>query len=80
MLENYKITFQTRNCIIFEEDNKIVKIISLPPSKEDGCDILNFNYYLNEHYTYNFKGLILITNCNGRFLYHRGKLICSYNS
>ena len=79
MLEKYKITFEHKNCIIFKEENKIIKIISIPPYNDPSCDILNFNYYLNEHYTYKFKGLILISNNSGRFLYYKGNLISSYN-
>jgi hypothetical protein len=61
------------NCIIIKKDGKVT-YIACPPI-ENGCDIINFNDKINDCYTFNFDGLILLTTKEKRTLYHKGLLI-----
>lgn len=72
----YDINFDNNNpnCIIIKKDGKNVTMIACPPI-ESGCDIINFSDKLNEGYTHNFKGLIIITTPSERKIYHKGKLL-----
>jgi hypothetical protein len=72
----YDITFDKNNSnmIIIKKDDKIVTFIACPPI-DKGCDIINFDGIINKGYTYNFDGLILITNIEERKLYYKGDLI-----
>lgn len=72
----YEIKFDRKNSntIIIKQDNKIINIICCPPI-EKGCDIIDFNKKLNDGYTFNFDGLILITTITERSIYYKGDLI-----
>ena len=75
MLE-YDIKFKkdNSNAILIYKDDKLINMIACPPI-EKGCDIINFSDIINEGYTCNFKGLLLITTPTDRKLYHMGDLI-----
>jgi hypothetical protein len=62
--------------IIVKKDDKVVTFIACPPI-DKGCDIINFDCKINNGYTYNFDGLILITTPDDRKLYYKGDLIAS---
>ena len=72
----YNISFETNNpnAIRITKDKKLICMISCPPC-ENGCDIINFDDTLNDGYTFNFKGLILISNPLERRIFHKGFLI-----
>lgn len=59
---------------IFDEKDKLIKIIALPPVSF-GIDIIRFETKIEVGYTHNFEGLVIITNPNFREFYHMGKLI-----
>jgi hypothetical protein len=70
-----KFSKDNSNCIeIYEKGGKMITFCVLPPV-DYGCDIISFNNKLNEGYTYNFGGFIVITNPSKRKLYHEGRLI-----
>ena len=72
----YDIKFDENNsnAIIIKKDGKFINMIACPPI-DYGCDIINFSDKINDGYTYNFKGLIIITTANDRKIYHKGELI-----
>lgn len=76
MVYDIKFDVNNPNMIIIKKDDKIVNFIACPPI-ETGCDIINFDCKINSGYTYNFDGLILITNKEERKLYYKGELIAS---
>lgn len=60
---NYDIKFDKKNSnlIIIKKDGKVINYICCPPCKS-GCDIISFNAQVNNGYTYNFDGLIVMTS------------------
>ena len=72
----YDINFDKShsNNIIIKKEGKHVTMIACPPI-DYGCDIINFSDKINDGYTYNFKGLLVITTPSDRKIYHEGKLI-----
>ena len=81
MIGEYEVLFDVDNynSLLFYKDNKLVKILALPPTS-NGCDIININDdVINKGYTYNFDGIIIITNCYSRELYYKGELLDSIN-
>jgi hypothetical protein len=76
----YDISFDidNPNCIIIKKDGKIINYIACPPV-ENGCDIINFGDKIDQNYTFNFDGLILLTTKEKRALYHKGILITETN-
>ncbi len=77
-MKNYDIKFDDNNsnAIIIrnKENNRIVSAIACP-SIDSGCDIISYGDTLNEGYTFNFGGFVLITTPEKRELYHKGNLI-----
>ena len=77
-MDKYKIYFDERNTntIIIRDDetNRIVTYIACPPIS-NGCDIIRWGDKINDGYTYNFGGLIIITTEEKRQIYHKGFLI-----
>lgn len=73
---NYDIKFDktNANAILIYQNDKLINMIACPPI-EKGCDIINFDDKLNEGYTSEFDGLILITTKEKRELYYKGDLI-----
>ena len=78
-MDKYIFTFDSRNSnsllIKNKENGRIIKMITCPPIK-NGIDIININdEVINNGYTYNFKGFIIITTPYKRKLYCEGKLL-----
>jgi len=77
-MEKYDIYFDENNsnAIIIKdkETNRIITMIACPPIS-NGCDIIRFGDNINEGYTFDFSGLIIITSPEKRQLYHKGILI-----
>ena len=72
-----KIKFDenNNNSLLFYKKEKLIKILAIPPNK-NGCDIININgEEINDGYTHNFKGIIILNNGSVRKLYHNGELI-----
>lgn len=78
MDDEYDIYFaeDNSNCLIIKKkkDGKIINMLACPPI-ENGCDIINYGDKIDKCYTFNFKGLILITTNRKRYLYRQGILI-----
>ena len=72
----YYIRFDrnNENCLIIKFEDGKKTYIAIPPIK-NGCDIINFGEQLSEGYTHNFKGLIIFTDEDRRYLYREGALI-----
>lgn len=72
----YEIKFDENNLnqINIFKDGKLQTIIACPFT-EKGCDIINFSDKINEGYTFNFDGLIIISSSNSRKIYYRGELL-----
>lgn len=70
------ITFDktNSNCILIHKEGRLINAIACPPIK-NGCDIISFGDKLDEGYTYNFDGLILMSTEKKRKLYYKGYLI-----
>jgi hypothetical protein len=78
-MEKYNIYFDEKNpngiMIRDKETNRIISVIACPPISS-GCDIIHFgDKKINEGYTYDFGGLIIITTPEKREIYHKGILI-----
>lgn len=75
-MEGYEFTFGERNnsSIIIRENGKIINFFACP-SIDKGIDIITFGAIIQDSYTFNFKGLILITTPSDRKLYYLGDLI-----
>jgi len=76
MKEEYQIKFDRNNSniIIISKDDKFINWIACPPIK-NGCDLINFGAIINKGYTYDYDGVVIITNEKERLLYHKGNLI-----
>lgn len=75
-MEEYKIHFDPNNsnAILIFKKGKLHNMIACPPCQE-GCDIINFSDKIDNGYTFNFDGLILITTKKIRKIFYRGNLI-----
>lgn len=71
----YDIKFdrKNKNSIIIKKDDKIIRVIALPPSY--GCDIIDFNGNLHKGYNYNTDCLVIFKKSLGNLLYHNGVLL-----
>jgi hypothetical protein len=67
----FKFDEDNPNALCIMKDGRIHNMISIP-SNDYGCDIINFGDVINEGYTYDFQGLILITTPTSRTLYNKG--------
>jgi hypothetical protein len=65
---------KNENSLIIKFEDGKRTYIALPPVAE-GCDIINFGDKLNEGYTHNFSGFVIMTGTDRRYLYHEGCLI-----
>jgi hypothetical protein len=75
-MEEYKIRFDPNNsnAILIFKKGKLHNMIACPPCQE-GCDIINFSDKIDNGYTFNFDGLILITTKKIRKIFYKGNLI-----
>ena len=73
---DYDIKFDKNNSntILVFKNGKMITMIACPPI-EKSCDIINFSDKFCDGYTFNFKGLILITTKTDRKIYHMGDLV-----